>query len=507
MHTVYLPLFCLFVFFHTPASSLAVRVFHQHPKWPSTIATTSLPLLRRRRSPADRLTFIARERVKFNRKYQSNIGSDKTKRDGTALPLSNAFADAEYYGEIQVGTPAKTFQVILDSGSADLWLATSPCNGCLTTTPMYDPTASSSSSVSTTPFQIEYGSGDATGDLTTDVVSIAGFGMKGQTFAAATNSTDVVSGDISGLLGLGWQGLATSKAVPLLQGLSESGLLPENMISFAFTRFVHDDAALTEIEPGGFATVGGTNSSLYDGDISWNSLINPTSPTYWLITMQAVTIQGSSASLSGTTCVIDSGTSLIAGPAPDVLSIYTSIPGSQETTVSGQAGYYAFPCATEVTASITFGGVEYSISSDDFNAGPSEFSSSYCIGAFFVFASATAEASWIIGDSFLKNVYTSFRFSPDPAVGFAQLSIAASNLGGSSGGQSVIPLDSNPSSSASSSAPTSTSGSDKSSSSPTGTSGATSYSSPSGNGEFSIKNMAMGLGIGSALGLVLVWLA
>ena len=28
---------------------------------------------------------------------------------------------------------------------------------------------------------------------------------------------------------------------------------------------------------------------------------------------------------------------------------------------------------------------------------------------------------WVIGDAFLKNVYSVFRFSPGPSIGFAQL--------------------------------------------------------------------------------------
>ena len=54
-----------------------------------------------------------------------------------------------------------------------------------------------------------------------------------------------------------------------------------------------------------------------------------------------------------------------------------------------------------------------------------------CVGAFFSIGSVagTGIPAWIVGDSFLKNVYSVFRASP-PSVGFAQLSDAA---GGSSG--------------------------------------------------------------------------
>jgi hypothetical protein len=40
---------------------------------------------------------------------------------------------------------------------------------------------------------------------------------------------------------------------------------------------------------------------------------------------------------------------------------------------------------------------------------------------------------WVIGDAFLKNVYSVFRFSPGPSVGFAQLA------GNEQGKSSLLP--------------------------------------------------------------------
>lgn len=49
----------------------------------------------------------------------------------------------------------------------------------------------------------------------------------------------------------------------------------------------------------------------------------------------------------------------------------------------------------------------------------------YCLGAFFdltLSARSSTVIQWIIGDAFLKNVYSAYRYYPTPAVGFAQLS-------------------------------------------------------------------------------------
>lgn len=147
-----------------------------------------------------------------------------------------SFHRSEYYGTISIGT--SDFNVILDTGSTDLLIATSGCSGCESSTPAYDSSTSSTSDVSSTAFSITYvrllslpsyveltalqGTGSASGVLVTDTVSIAGYSVRSdfcsaflaqdphlcsllsnQTFAACDTINNIVSGSISGLLGLG----------------------------------------------------------------------------------------------------------------------------------------------------------------------------------------------------------------------------------------------------------------------------------------------------------------
>ena len=56
-----------------------------------------------------------------------------------------------------------------------------------------------------------------------------------------------------------------------------------------------------------------------------------------------------------------------------------------------------------------------------------------CVGGFFALdTSGTSAPAWIVGDTFLKNVYSVFRASP-PSVGFAQLSETALAMNGVTG--------------------------------------------------------------------------
>jgi cathepsin D len=56
-----------------------------------------------------------------------------------------------------------------------------------------------------------------------------------------------------------------------------------------------------------------------------------------------------------------------------------------------------------------------------------QLSKKQCLGAFFELETGTSAPSWIVGDTFLKNVYSVFRYDP-PSIGFAKLSAVADSF-------------------------------------------------------------------------------
>ena len=75
---------------------------------------------------------------------------------------------------------------------------------------------------------------------------------------------------------------------------------------------------------------------------------------------------------------------------------------------------------------MAFGGKSWPIKAEDMNLGTVSDGSPTCVGSIFDLKAATniSVPAWIVGDTFLKNVYSVFRSKP-AAVGFAELSDAA----------------------------------------------------------------------------------
>ncbi|KLO17919.1 acid protease [Schizopora paradoxa] len=371
---------------------------------------------------------LQREREWLNAKYGKGSGLER-RLSGVNL-LVDQQRDSAYYGSIAIGTPPVAYNVLLDTGSSDLWILDAGCTSGCSGLPTFDHQASSSFKNLSTPFQIKYGSGSASGTLVQDTVDLAGFGVMNQTFALCNQiSKGLLTDPVSGLMGLAFQSISTSGAKPIWQTLVESGVWDEPLMTFQLSR--HMDSTRDE-DPGGTFTLGTLNSSLYTGDIDYQD-IPADDETYWIQTLTSITVQGSevlqSNTSSGPRAAIDTGTTLVGGPSSVISAMYAQIPGSQPGT--GQyENYYLYPCSTQVNVTLSFGGKNWAVSADDFQL--IEVSSTLCLGAFFELDTSGGTPDWIIGDTFLKNVYSVFRYNP-PSVGFASLSNTALAMNSANG--------------------------------------------------------------------------
>ncbi|KAJ7040974.1 aspartic peptidase domain-containing protein [Mycena alexandri] len=383
--------------------------------------------------------FLAADRARARYGFPTAAKLHPSRRaTSTNFAVVNEEGDSSYFTSIQIGTPAQTFNVILDTGSSDLFVLDTACLGC-SDAPLFDSSKSSSFSQqsSNRPTTISYGSGSVQGFIASDTVSMGSFSVSSQTFLVGEDITqDLIDGD----------GLAVTNAAPFWQALVTKNQLSSPEMAFQLTR-----SQSTEDEPGGTFTLGGTNSSLFTGDIEFHDLTGSSTPMFWQISLSAVTVQGNSVDIStgnAAFSAIDTGTTAIGGPSDDVSAIWAAVPGASAVRDQGGEGFFQFPCTTSVSVTLSFGGKAWPINPQDMNLGQLEQGSSMCVGAIFDISLGAdtdgSTPSWVVGDTFLKNVYSVFRQNP-MSVGFAQLaSGGAAASGGSSAATKSASLPNDP---------------------------------------------------------------
>jgi hypothetical protein len=99
-------------------------------------------------------------------------------------------------------------------------------------------------------------------------------------------------------------------------------------MTFQLTRFV-DESAADVLEPGGTFTMGFINESLYTGEIDYQPIPSGLE-TYWILPMTGISVQGAAiaAPTGGDSfSAIDTGTTLVGGPAKYIAAIFAQIPG------------------------------------------------------------------------------------------------------------------------------------------------------------------------------------
>ena len=118
---------------------------------------------------------------------------------------------------------------------------------------------------------------------------MGGFTNTAQTLLVGTTLSDgLLDGDASGIMGLAFEALASTQSTPFWQGLVNANQLASPEMSFWLTREITNPRAQDD-EPGGVFTLGGTNSTLFTGDIEFLNMPSQTQPTFWLLEMSGTT--------------------------------------------------------------------------------------------------------------------------------------------------------------------------------------------------------------------------
>ncbi|KAI0332362.1 protease [Cubamyces sp. BRFM 1775] len=321
-----------------------------------------------------------------------------------AEKLTDESNDQYWAGAISIGTPGQNFLIDFDTGSADLWVPSVNCTSSYCSKKdKYSPAASSSGAHKGGKFSIQYGDGSTvSGPVYTETVSVAGVTVKNQYFSPVdTISPSFGSEAIDGILGLAFPAISNLQKSPFFNTAKSQGAVKSGVFGFKLAK------------SGSELYLGGTDSSLYTGSIEYHSV---TGSGFWQISGASILV-GSQTVESGFQTIIDSGTTIIYGPPSQVAAFYQAIPGAQ--LYDSQSGFYSFPCSsTPSNVAFSWGGSVWTISAANFNLG--RVSLTQCIGAIAGQDLGLGSNTWLLGDSFMKNVYSAFSFDSN-SVGFAAL--------------------------------------------------------------------------------------
>uniref|UniRef100_A0A8C9WGE1 Peptidase A1 domain-containing protein n=1 Tax=Scleropages formosus TaxID=113540 RepID=A0A8C9WGE1_SCLFO len=323
------------------------------------------------------------------------------------------FMDAQYYGVISIGSPPQNFSVLFDTGSSNLWVPSIHCSfldiACWFHR-RYDSRKSNSYVKNGTKFSIQYGRGSLSGFLSQDVVSLADLVVTGQQFGEAVSQPGIVFAvaRFDGVLGMGYPSISVGSVTPVFDSAMAAKLLPQNIFSFYMNR---DPTA----DVGGELMLGGIDKQYYQGELHY---VNVTRKAYWQIKMDGVAV-GNQLTLckGGCQAIVDTGTSLIAGPAQEVRALHKAI-GALPLLM----GEYLILCSkipSLPVISFTLGGKQFNLTGEDYVLKESQMGKSICLSGFMALdVPPPAGPLWILGDVFIGRYYSVFDRDAD-RVGFA----------------------------------------------------------------------------------------
>ncbi|KAG8949163.1 hypothetical protein FRC04_008961 [Tulasnella sp. 424] len=380
-------------------------------------------------------------------------------QDGVVVDLTmqgDGLYHCVYTVPAQVGTSQTQFQLQVDTGSSDTWLASTSCTSkpsCSTFTgPKYDASSAQSTGQK---FDVTYQRGTVQGPIVLDAFQVGGYSIAKQALASASDIENEVLSTGSGFTGL--IGLAPQANSIIAQEVDDSPTVLTHLLSNSTS---NDDTGLTSTPPSkkfvslllerpfypGYASKLGIGRhpdelSSQASNIQY-SPISPSNPgpLYWRtpVTKVAIDLAGetrymplgsteaTSVSSIYPVAILDSGgVSMIS-----TRSFANAFYGTWGIGPGQQDGQYYVPCQLAMNVTLTLGSnvsIDVPIHPLDMSmAIPTEPGSSTCLGALQATDSDLTSGDLILGPAFMRNIYTVLSYETDPPqLGILPLTNAA----------------------------------------------------------------------------------
>lgn len=316
---------------------------------------------------------------------------------GDDVPIHD-YQNAQFYGPIKVG--GQDFQVVFDTGSSNVWVPSKSC-GFFTCYrhPRFDESKSPTFQKDGRQYKVQYGSGPVEGVFGKDTVTVGSIDVKGQLFAEVTKvsfgflNIAFAAGKFDGLLGLGFKSISQYQIPTPFESMIDQKLIDMPVFAFYLPTANGQDGELV---------FGGIDQSHYTGDLVDVPL---TSETYWEVSLDSMTFGSSPVVKSAAKAIIDSGTSLIAGP-PDQVSAMAQQIGAK--SILGKE--YAVDCSKISSLpdlQVVLGGKTFTLTANDYVLSVS----GQCLFAFMgIEVPPPRGPLWIMGDVFMRKYYCVFDY-------------------------------------------------------------------------------------------------
>ncbi|CAG8013230.1 unnamed protein product [Penicillium nalgiovense] len=308
------------------------------------------------------------------------------------------------FATLHIGQPPQKFKVILDTGSANLWVPSSDCRtySCRMHK-TYDSSLSSTYRKNGTSFEIHYGSGSMVGHVSQDSFAIGDLNVQDQLFAEATVARGFTNTKFDGILGLGFASISVNGISPPFYSMLDQGLLDEPVFAF----YLSDTYKGCKSQ----VTFGGIDKEHFSGALVKIPLRRK---AYWEIDFDALDFGDNSTELQNTGAILDTGSSLISLPP----ALFDQVNEKIGATLDSK-GRYVLECdKVPSMPSLTFvlGGFDFTIGPYDY----SHKNGDLCMSALVPmdFPSPTGPLA-VLGDAFLRKWYSVYDFGNN-AIGLAQ---------------------------------------------------------------------------------------
>ncbi|KAI8097383.1 aspartic peptidase domain-containing protein [Halteromyces radiatus] len=329
---------------------------------------------------------VINDGIRYSIKEAANVG------------LDSILVDVEYVASIGIGTPPQYFDLVMDTGSADIWVPSYPCFSCGFHR-MFDSRMSSTFTPVNKTWRLGYFDGsNVLGVVGKDTIKIGNVSHANQVFGLATSESAAFTKNLlmDGIFGLSFSSLSLiDRSTSLVLNMHAAGDIDEPVIGIYLGR--PRDGGKGEVK------FGGVNTRHYTGDFKY---IPVTKQQYWQVDFGGIEIDGRMIGSMVKQAMLDTGTTLTVLPPELSQAIHAALPGARYSRLYG----WLAPCNTSSKSVVTFklGGQSFPVPIADLVR--ERMSPNNPFLCFSGVTESTSAGFAIIGESFLRSYYTSYDF-------------------------------------------------------------------------------------------------